>query len=156
MRVFHSCCTIERYSRHLDCPPAVLYTTLQKHNISLFHLLTVIDSAAFHMETTRIHDTFFMQCRLRPQCVGVKHFTLFSFTSSYFLQCCTDNLFHTNRGTSFTSLCTFIIHFLFPQTVSHSGRQCLSMVKHEQETLHAATQTALDDDVSPQQHKNHN
>jgi hypothetical protein len=59
--------------------PVALRTPSQKRNVSVFHLPTVADSAAFSAETTTSHhDRFSMQCWMSPQSVVliVAHFLL--------------------------------------------------------------------------------
>jgi hypothetical protein len=68
-----------RQSRHTDCPPVALLSVSQKREVSVFHLPTMADSAAFCTEAkTSHHDRLSMQCRSIPHYVmlNVAHFFL--------------------------------------------------------------------------------
>jgi hypothetical protein len=82
-----------------------------------------------------------MQCRLRPQSVGAKLLTLFLKLLVTFFHVVPIISSHKQRHYIYIPLHIYHSHFLFPQTVSHSNTQSLSMVQHEQEAFYATTRT---------------
>jgi hypothetical protein len=124
-----------------------LHTLSQKHNISLFHLSTMTDSAAFCRErTTSYHNIFSMLCCLRLESVALNVIHI-SWSTCYCLLCCIDSFFHRKMCSIYACSSHTHTHIFCLFRVFNSPAYSLSMVQHRQETLYII--------VSPQQYKNH-